>query len=360
MTESDSEDLTPRQLSVLELLLSGKGVKETADILHLHRSTVSYYLNKDPVFKARYNSEIKDAQERIKAGTRSLLDEALNAAREFVDRRDPRMVERIIGLLPKPLILSAMTENEPTHPNDALMDMWESRDMRMRRESGVDPRELDQMKFDAREHEGLATPRTERLAVLDEAFDQIGYGFPFQEVDGSPEQQVAKVTNLVISSFHVALKAYAAAHVAEVLPSDIVERRRQMFLEHFNQTYGLPVVEEDDPINLEQLREHVLLLGPIVHNFGAVVQDSQRIGRVTGAEKAVADRARFEATLERFTRSEERSAPLLKEVLEQLALVLAGAILMERSRPPAPPKLREVVADADLPEWLVPSGKSEK
>lgn len=348
MHDDDRPGFTPRKLMALELLHSGKSVQETAEILGLHRSTISRYLNDDPLFRAQYNAEVDHTLEQTKAQTRSVMNEALAVAREFVDRKDPQFILKVIGMLPAQFLLAVLTEKQSSDPTDVLIDHLATKELRAIRASRVDPRDLDQVGFDVDEREGLSTPRTERRQLLSQALEVMFGGSPFLGLEGSIEQTCAKTVNALIKSLQTTAGAFAAAQSAEIFPANIMSRRLEFFRDQLASAFLLPEVVEDGSIDLGELGDRASDLATRVLSLSRIVEQSRRIGDGLQAAENNNNREELSMALERLD-VESRDFMLLRDVLEIMAIVLTDVIHMEQDCSPLP--RQEGDARSVMPVW---------
>jgi hypothetical protein len=87
------------QLSAIDLLSAGKTDQETADLLKLHRTTVSKWRLYDPVFQAALNRRRAEVWGAAADRLRSLIPKALDALAEMLDTIGPQRLKAAVELV---------------------------------------------------------------------------------------------------------------------------------------------------------------------------------------------------------------------------------------------------------------------
>jgi hypothetical protein len=131
-----AQGLTLPQQSAVDLLASGKTDTEAAELLGLHRTTVSKWRAYDPVFQAALNRRRAEVWASGVDRLRSLVPKALDALADELDRSgSPNRLKaagEILRLAQLPAV--AILATEPTEPEDIVRQL-----VMKRREEAHDP-----------------------------------------------------------------------------------------------------------------------------------------------------------------------------------------------------------------------------
>lgn len=126
MTESDEtrHQVTDRQSSVIDTLLSGKTITETAEEFGLSRQTISNWVNNNHVFK----EEKKRRQRNIRQESAELLHSALGKSiKVIINQLDKGDVVTARWLLSQVGIIQLLTETNPTESNSEIGEVLKAR-----------------------------------------------------------------------------------------------------------------------------------------------------------------------------------------------------------------------------------------
>jgi AcrR family transcriptional regulator len=88
--------LGQEQLSVLEQILSGKTVKESAAMAGVSRNTVYRWLKSDPEFRAAYNRWHDEMEESSRSKLRMMTDLAAGTLRAGLEKGDARLALQLL------------------------------------------------------------------------------------------------------------------------------------------------------------------------------------------------------------------------------------------------------------------------
>ena len=130
MTESDEtrHHVTDRQSSVIDTLLSGKTITETAEEFGLSRQTVSNWINNNHVFK----EEKERRQRNIRQESSELLHSALGKSiKVIINQLDKGDVVTARWLLSQVGIIQLLTDTKATEPNSGIGEVLKARLTRM-------------------------------------------------------------------------------------------------------------------------------------------------------------------------------------------------------------------------------------
>ena len=130
MTESDEtrHQVTDRQSSVIDTLLSGKTITETAEEFGLSRQTVSNWINNNHVFK----EEKERRQRNIRQESSELLHSALGKSiKVIINQLDKGDVVTARWLLSQVGIIQLLTDTKATEPDSGIGEVLKERLTRM-------------------------------------------------------------------------------------------------------------------------------------------------------------------------------------------------------------------------------------
>ena len=130
MTESDEtrHQVTDRQSSVIDTLLSGKTITETAEEFGLSRQTVSNWINNNHVFK----EEKERRQRNIRQESSELLHSALGKSiKVIINQLDKGDVVTARWLLSQVGIIQLLTDTKATEPDSGIGEVLKARLTRM-------------------------------------------------------------------------------------------------------------------------------------------------------------------------------------------------------------------------------------
>ena len=130
MTESDEtrHQVTDRQSSVIDTLLSGKTITETAEEFGLSRQTVSNWVNNNHVFK----EEKERRQRNIRQESSELLHSALGKSiKVIINQLDKGDVVTARWLLSQVGVLKLLTDTKATEPDSGIGEVLKARLTRM-------------------------------------------------------------------------------------------------------------------------------------------------------------------------------------------------------------------------------------
>ena len=130
MTESDEtrHQVTDRQSSVIDTLLSGKTITETAEEFGLSRQTVSNWINNNHVFK----EEKERRQRNIRQESSELLHSALGKSiKVIINQLDKGDVVTARWLLSQVGIIQLLTDTKATEPDSGIGEVRNARLTRM-------------------------------------------------------------------------------------------------------------------------------------------------------------------------------------------------------------------------------------
>jgi hypothetical protein len=108
--------LTGLQTSAIDLLVSGKNDRETAELLNLCRSTVTKWRLYDPVFQAALNQRRADIWGAGVARLQSLIPRALDILADALEKGLPPARVKAASII---LTLAKLPLTAPTGPTDA-------------------------------------------------------------------------------------------------------------------------------------------------------------------------------------------------------------------------------------------------
>ena len=130
MTESDEtrHQVTDRQSSVIDTLLSGKTITETAEEFGLSRQTVSNWINNNHVFK----EEKERRQRNIRQQSSELLHSALGKSiKVIINQLDKGDVVTARWLLSQVGVLKLLTDTKATESDSGIGEVLKARLTRM-------------------------------------------------------------------------------------------------------------------------------------------------------------------------------------------------------------------------------------
>ena len=130
MTESDEirHHVTDRQSSVIDTLLSGKTITETAEEFGLSRQTVSNWVNNNHVFK----EEKERRQRNIRQESSELLHSALGKSiKVIINQLDKGDVVTARWLLSQVGIIQLLTDTKATESDSGIGEVLKARLTRM-------------------------------------------------------------------------------------------------------------------------------------------------------------------------------------------------------------------------------------
>ena len=130
MTESDEtrHQVTDRQSSVIDTLLSGKTITETAEEFGLSRQTVSNWINNNHVFK----EEKERRQRNIRQESSELLHSALGKSiKVIINQLDKGDVVTARWLLSQVGVLKLLTDTKATESDSGIGGVLKARLTRM-------------------------------------------------------------------------------------------------------------------------------------------------------------------------------------------------------------------------------------
>ena len=130
MTESDEtrHQVTDRQSSVIDTLLSGKTITETAEEFGLSRQTVSNWINNNHVFK----EEKERRQRNIRQQSSELLHSALGKSiKVIISQLDKGDVVTARWLLSQVGVLKLLTDTKATESDSGIGEVLKARLARM-------------------------------------------------------------------------------------------------------------------------------------------------------------------------------------------------------------------------------------
>ena len=130
MTESDKtrHHVTDRQSSVIDTLLSGKTITETAEEFGLSRQTVSNWINNNHVFK----EEKERRQRNIRQESSELLHSALGKSiKVIINQLDKGDVVTARWLLSQVGIIQLLSDTKATESDSGIGEVLKARLTRM-------------------------------------------------------------------------------------------------------------------------------------------------------------------------------------------------------------------------------------
>ena len=126
MTESDEtrHQVTDRQSSVIDTLLSGKTITETAKEFGLSRQTISNWVNNNHVFK----EEKERRQRNIRQESSELLHSALGKSiKVIINQLDKGDVVTARWLLSQVGVIKLLTDTKATESNSEIGEVLKER-----------------------------------------------------------------------------------------------------------------------------------------------------------------------------------------------------------------------------------------
>jgi transposase-like protein len=107
-----SSQLPEDRRQVLEMLLAGTTIAETARTAGITRATIYRWLREDPVFQAAYNLWHEELQESCRSRLLAMTEKAAAAVEKALEAGDARLGMKML----KELGLMAQPPKKPTHP----------------------------------------------------------------------------------------------------------------------------------------------------------------------------------------------------------------------------------------------------
>lgn len=95
-----SDELSAKQLEAINLLCTGMTQVATAEVIKVHRVTLSNWFRKDPRFRAELHRRLDERAEATRVRLQSLVETSLDVLEESIKRdRDPKAAGAFLRLV---------------------------------------------------------------------------------------------------------------------------------------------------------------------------------------------------------------------------------------------------------------------